>query len=1459
MNPVRASLHHPQVTLVLTLAVFAAGVYSLSTMPRREDPKITIRTGLVIAVYPGATAEQVEKQVGEKIEERLFRFAEVRKAKTWSTSRPGLFVVNVELEDNVDEPDVFWSKLRHNLIELKLTQLPDAVQGPVVDDSFGDTVALLIALHGGPYSYTELKEYAQRIEDEFRTTRAVAKLQRIGEQKEEIRITSSMDRIAQYALSPLNIIQALQGRNAVQYGGSLKTPGGEVPLSPSGLFQTEEEIRRTMIGVSRSTGQPIYIGDLAEVDRIDADPSRFSRFNGQRAVLLSVEMLDGNNIVEFGAELRKKLERVKAQLPPDLRLDLIADQPAVVEDRISHFTREFGIAILAVILVTVLLLPFRVALIATLAIPVTVASTFWSLDLLGIELHQVSIAALIVVLGMVVDDAIVIADNYVEMLDRRVPVQEAAWRSATELTVPVLTATATIIASFVPMLLIRGSVGEFISALPITVAVSLTCSFLVAMLLTPILCRFFIRQGLHGEDGAKTISARVLDRMQVAYNFGIQLAMKRKGITLLAGAGSIVAGVLLLGAVPERFFPTAERPQFVIDIWLKEGVRVEKTDAVAQRIERYLAGNNQVMNTSTFVGGSAPRFYYNVNPEFPSTNYAQILVNTADTAQTPALVHRLRKELTRLAPEALVLVKELEQGSVLKAPIEVRVIGGDVPTLRQIGQQVQAVFQRQAGAEFVYNDFREDRLDMAVRVNNEVANRLGFSNSTISAQLAGGFHGAPVTTYWEGARDVPVVLRLEEQRRRTFENVEDTYVLSSLTGAKVPLRSVATLQPEWVPGRILHRNGVRTLTVQVVNDDRHLASKILDRSRGEIARIPLPPGYRIEFGGELANQQETFADMVKALMLSLVIIFLILLFQFRSPVQTLVIMMSIPLSLLGAVIGLVVTGNPFSFTAFLGVISLSGVVVRNAIILVDYINEKRAEGQELESAALQAGERRLRPIFLTTAAAAVGVTPMILSGSSLWSPLGSVLAVGLIVSMFFTLVVVPVLYVVLERRFPGRPAAAAAACLALFVLPGLNAQDRRITLEEAQTLAATNSSYNKLARLRTGEQEQRLRAARALQYPELRNESNFLYGLEKQRIQLPAGSIGDIPGLGPVPANNVTVLQGKLNIALSQTTLAQPLTQLVKIRAGIRAAAQDAAIAGFEAGKVRSEVAYRVEEAFYGILVTERRMAAARVRLQALEEARKEARDAVDTGNALSVLSLEAEAGYLQQTNALLTAELAMADIRSEFNDLLGLPLDTRLELTPPDAAAPEPPPLAAVVLQAQERNPEVRSALATVAKARAGVDAARADFIPEIAVYAQHVWQTGVPFIAPNNGVLGAKLSWSLWDWGKRSAQVGERKSQLEQAEENLRRQRSRIAIEVEKSLRKMERLRDLERVSTKAVELRAESARIARDQVELGAATSRAARLAQAALAEAEAQRLEAAMGVRLAFAELNKLTAQ
>ena len=1458
MNPVRAALRYPQVTLVLSAMLFAAGLYSLVTMPRREDPKITIHTGIVVAVYPGATSREVEDQVTRKIEERLFRFAEVRRAKTFSTTRNGMVVINVDLDKSIKNSDEFWSKLRLDMAQLKATGLPAGVLGPVVDSDFGDTVAVLIAVHGGNYGPRELKDYAQTVETELRTIPAVSKIKRIGDQKEEIDIDTSSERLSQYAVNPLKVMGALQGRNTVQFGGRVPAEQSKVPIESGGRLQTEDQIRRVMVDVS-PTGQPVTIGDLATVERVYKDPTEYARIGGEQTILLAVEMREGNNIVDFGNTLRATLKSVQATLPPDVKLDLVADQPRVVSERIRGFFGEFGIAIVAVILVTMLLLPLRVALVSAIAIPASVSMTFGMLNACGIELQQVSISALIVVLGMVVDNAIVIVDNYVDLLDRKVPIDEAAERCATGMAVPVLTATLAIIAAFVPLLMLTGAMGEFIRSLPIAVAISLGTSFFVAMLLTPLMARFFIRKGLRDheqEDAGAERKLTPLDHMQRHYNTAITWAMQNKRTVLVSSVLAFAAGVGILLLVPQLLFPLAERNQFVMDVWLPEGAKIEATDATVRQIEAVLSREPQVKMYTSFLGESAPRFYYNVNPQAPAANYAQILVNTKNVKETPRLVEQLRQRLPALAPEAKVFVKELQQGQIMEAPVEVRISGDDIATLETLGNQVEDIFRHTPGATYIHTDWHEDAWQVGLNVREEVANRMGLTNAAIAQQLAAGFEGAPVTTFWEGDRDVNVVLRLDPADRQSFQNVSDTYVMSPVTGAKVPLAAVATLTSEWQPGRIVRRNGVRTLTVRAFPGDHRLASEILGDARKQLDDLQLPPGYRIEFGGEYENQQEAFGEMRNALTLSLVLIFLILLFQFRTLVDPLIVMAAFPLALPGAALGLLITHNTFGFTAFIGIISVGGLVVRNSIILIDYIHERMRNGVELEQAALEAGERRLRPIFLTSAAAAVGVIPMILSGSSLWSPLASVIAFGLLGSMFFTLVAIPVLFVVVHRKHAtrvGHPEV--AILLALLALGGVaRAETRRITLNEAVALATQQNSTVKLAHLKEKEMRARVGEARANYFPVLSNDSDAAHLSNIEHMEIPMGALGVYPIPGPVPGRNDSLPLGHHNFILSTTTAAQPLTQYFKIHAGVGVAKADAGVARDDARRAENEVALKVKQLYYGLLSAERRKQAAELRIEAGEERLGEARNGVEAGAVLELKVLEGHAQIAGARHALGSLEDAISDMKVEFNNLTGLPLDTDVELVAPESETSDVTG-GDLETEALAHNPEVAAAEETLKKARAGLSAAHAEYIPEIGAFAQYVHQDGVPLLTENNGLAGIKMNWTLLEFGKRRGQVHEHQAQVAEAEENLRQVENRVRVDIEKEVRKVRRAETGLEAARESVAARAEMRRITANQVEASTANPSALKEAEGQLAEAEAVLFSAEMERSTARAELER----
>jgi multidrug efflux pump subunit AcrB len=1016
MNLVESAIKHRQITLLLTMIFVLAGLYSLNHMPRREDPKLTIRQGLVIMLYPGAKAIEMEEQVTKKVEALLFTFKEVEKKKTESTTKDGEMIIQVELQDWVKNSDKFWSKVRHDLYALKNGSLPAGVIGPIINADFGDTIALLIAVASDRHSYKELNDYIEIIEDELRPLAEVSKLKRYGEQQEQIYVKTDSKKLSQYGVNQGQVIEALQSMNTITYAGEIKTESSKIPIHIKNLYGSVEQIRNQIIYISPKGGI-VRLKNVAVAERRYEEPDAYIRVNGQKTLMLSVEMQDGFNIVDFGKKVDERLDIAKQRIPPDAVVRRMVDQPKVVDTNIRHFMKEFAIAIIAVILVTMVLLPLRIAIVAALAIPASILVTFAFLDFFNIDLQQMTLAGLIVVLGMVVDNAIVVVDDYVERLDHGSPPRSAAVRSATELFVPVFSATLAIICAFIPLnLILTGNAGEFLFTLPIAVAVALLVSLLVAVLIIPLLCYFFIKTGIHTAGGAKKTFS-FLGVMQKVYDALLALAFKAPAIAILLGIISVAGTVWLASQLQVRMFPMVERNQFCLEVYMDKGVRLQATDRAVQKLETLLRGDKRVVDITSFVGTASPRFYMTYAPQFPETNYAQILIDTVSAEAADEMVVELIPDLHNFLPDGEILVKQLQQGPPVDAAIEVRAVGNDFRAIKKIGRQIIDILKSTPGTNFIRTTFQQDYYNISVKVNEEVANRLGFTSKSIARSLAAGFKGVPISTLWEGDNPVDILLRLDEESRNEFNDIHNIYLISPITGGRVPLRQVAELVPEWQSGRIRRRNGVRTLTVRSEAQLGRLPNDILAEIRPKVAAIDLPEGVTICYGGELEDQVQVMGQQMISLLTSLVLIFMVLLFQFKGIRKSILIMAPIPMSWFGAFLGLYITNNPFSFTGFLGIISLSGLVVRNGIILVEYADKLLAvdDSKDFRSVAMDAGKRRMRPVFLTAMAAAVGVVPMIISGSPLWAPLGAVLSVGLVFGMVLTLLILPILYWLILR------------------------------------------------------------------------------------------------------------------------------------------------------------------------------------------------------------------------------------------------------------------------------------------------------------------------------------------------------------------------------------------------------------------------------------------------------------
>ena len=1009
INVIEAAMKYRQITLIIVLILVITGIIALFTMPRSEDPRITVRQGLVIAAYPGADELQMEKQVTNKIEQYLFGFEEIRKAKTKSETKEGLTVITAELNENVKDPKKFWSTLQHGLNMNMPGILPSGVQGPIVNSDFGDVVAQMITVAAPGRSYADIEKYLDKLEDGIKTIPEVSKIKRYGGQKQQIYVIVEDEKLRQYGFDFSTIANVLQTQNVTKSTGDITLSASNIPIFANSRYQDEASIGNQIV-YSNPQGKVVRLKDVARIERRYEQLSSMIKVGDNNVMMLTVEMQPGNNIVSLGKDLDKKIEEVKHNLPSDVKVDIIVNQPEVVKESVSHFMVEFAIAIASVIIVVMLLLPLRIAAISAIAAPVSIAITFGILNMIGIEIHQVTLAAMIIVLGMVVDDAIVIVDNYIEKLDEGVPNWTAAWQAATQLIVPVFTATVAIIFAFLPLAFcLNGLAKEFIQALPIAVAVALFTSFLVAILLTPYLCFFFLKKGLKHQINERPPKKKMLDYLQDGYNKAVEFCFRWPKATLLTGFLSIVLAMFLGTKAQQELFPTAERNQFNIEVWMQNGTDVGETAKAVKKVEDAIKDDKRVVGTASFIGTSSPRFHSNYAPETPRENFGQIFINTTSAEATEEMAREYLGKFNNFLPNGYVRVRQLSLKES-PAPVEVRVIGDDMNDQKRVAEQVAGILEKTRGTNWVRTDYQDDYFGIKANIKEDVASRLGVTNSVITQTLGGEIKGYPVSTLWEGDKPVDILLRLEIKNRADFNELQNIYV-STQYNTKVPLKEVATLAPSWHTGVIAHRNGLRTLTVRSEAQMGVKATAILAAAKPEIAKLQLPNGIRIGYGGEEESAGETQPAMGKSLMISVVLIFLTLLFQFKNIGKVLIVLSTFPLSLLGAMLGLIITGNPMGFTAFMGIISLMGIVVRNGIILVDYADELILEhNYTVKAAALASAKRRMRPIFLTSSAAAIGVVPMILGKSPLWAPLGSVLAVGLIVSMVMTLFVVPVLY-----------------------------------------------------------------------------------------------------------------------------------------------------------------------------------------------------------------------------------------------------------------------------------------------------------------------------------------------------------------------------------------------------------------------------------------------------------------
>lgn len=907
---------------------------------------------------------------------------------------------------------------------LRTSELHPDVWPLVVVRDPADTEARLTAVAGEKYSYRDLDTYSERLEKALQGVPEVAGVRRSGVVGDVIYLDYSQEKLASYGISPAQIQDVLAARNITSRGGAVEVQGKTILIAPDGELRAEQEIGGIVVTRSES-GAPVYLRDVVTISRAYDSPRYVSystwkdaagKWNRTRAVTLSLTMKSGLQIADFGAAVDERLAETRTLLPEDLVMQRVSDQPLQVEENVGLFMSSLYEAIILVVLVAFVgFWEWRSALLMALSIPITLAMTFGMMRLIGWDIQQISIGSLIIALGLLVDDPVVAGDAIKRDIGKGLPRRIAAWLAPTKLATAILFATITNIVAYVPFLTLTGDSGRFIQSLPVVLTASLVASRLVSMTFVPLLGMYLLRAPKELEPGIEERRKKGFARF---YARVVESCVRHRWLALGLALGLFCAGVAGVRGLPQNFFPKDLMYIAYVDVWLPEDAPVSATRAKAFEVEdviRDVATPHDLQSITTFVGGGGPRFWFSISPEQRQSNYAQVILRMKDKHQTAHVVGPLQEALSARIAGARVDVREIESGPAVGIPVSIRVGGEDPAVLRSLAGKLEDILRRQPKAERIRDTWGNDNFTVQLKVDSDRASAAGVSNRDVADSAASALNGARVGVLQEGEHQLPIVARLRATERQRLSDVGNLYVYASKDpGTKVPLRQISELDFGGATAKILRRNHVRTITVGAFPVASALPSEILAAIQPDLRKLEaeLPPGYTLEIGGEQHEQEKSFKELSIVLLISVLSIFTALVFQFRNAAKPFVVFAAIPFGAIAALISLRLAGSAFGFMAFLGIISLIGVIVSHVIVLFDFIEEKHEEGAPFVDALIEAGILRLRPVLVTVGATVLGLVPLAMHGGPLWEPLCWVQIGGLTFATVVTLVIVPVFYAI---------------------------------------------------------------------------------------------------------------------------------------------------------------------------------------------------------------------------------------------------------------------------------------------------------------------------------------------------------------------------------------------------------------------------------------------------------------
>lgn len=1008
-NLSRWAINHGSFTAFLLVLLLAAGAFSLLRIGQKEDPDFTFRVMVVQVLWPGATAEEMQDQVVDKLERKLQETPGLDFVRSYT--RPGLATIFVNLKGSVRGEavkDAFY-QVRKKIGDIRQT-LPEGVIGPFFNDEFGDTYISLYAITGHGYSYPELKNFAKNARDILLRVPGVAKVDQLGLQEERVFIEVPSVALAERGLTALDIQTALGGQNAMDAAGRIETSERSVRVEVQGGLRSVEDIRELRL---RAGQQTFRLGDIAEIKRgLEDPPSAKTRYQGREAVLLGTTMAPGGNVTEVGGAIEQALKRIEQDLPIGVDLGRISDQAQVVSKSVHEFLEALAEAIGIVLVVSLVALGWRAGLVVALTIPLVLAATFFVMSVMGIDLHRISLGALIISLGLLVDDAMIA----VEMMDRKLEEGhnklDAATFAYTSTAFPMLTGTLITVAGFIPVGFAQSQAGEYVSTLFWVTGIALMISWIAAVYFTPWIGYKLLK--VRKESTAVGHHNTFDSRPYRAIRSVVAWCVRRRRTVVVLTFAALAASVVSFAFIPKQFFPTSNRPEILVDLWLPEGSSFEETERQAKRLEQQLLQDADLAYVVSFIGEGAPRFYLPLDQQLKNQNFAQLFLMSKSIEARERVVERVREILAHDFPNVRSKVDRLFNGPPVGWAVQMRVTGPDRNEVRRLSGEVADVMRATPEVSNVHDDWLEPMPSLKLDIDQDRARALGVTSQVIRRSLQAMLSGLQIGEFRENDETIKVMLREPSNTRNLLSALDNVYVKTA-SGASIPLRQVAGFKVVLEPGIQWRRDRLPSITVRGLVPDNVQSPDVANAvfARLKPLRDSLPAEYRIELQGAVEESTRSQASINEKMPVMVLAILLLLMIQLQHFGKTLLVVVTGPLGLIGAAAALLVFQAPFGFVAILGVIALAGIIMRNSVILVDQIDQDMAAGHDAFTSIVESAVRRFRPIVLTAAAAVLALIP--LAGEIFWAPMALAMMGGVIAATILTLTFLPALYALAFR------------------------------------------------------------------------------------------------------------------------------------------------------------------------------------------------------------------------------------------------------------------------------------------------------------------------------------------------------------------------------------------------------------------------------------------------------------